>query len=125
MESVAAGRERQLAATTLMRNQEKVKQLMERFNSLMDEGKYHAAEEQAAVEAEKYSTPLNPNNPINTDTLLGKLNARRSLTIRTSRKWSRRGIKAWWTPSIKWRRPMSRLPTIRRSSIPMPNGGNK
>lgn len=51
-ENIAAARERLLAADTLMRNQQKVRQLMERFNSLMNEGRYTLAEEVAA-EAKK------------------------------------------------------------------------
>ena len=63
MENVAAARERQLATTTLMRNQEKVKQLMERFNSLMDEGKYHSRGGRSRGRSGKVLKPLNPNNP--------------------------------------------------------------
>ncbi|MCG2684963.1 MAG: hypothetical protein L6306_15270 [Planctomycetales bacterium] len=58
-ENVAAARERLLVSENLMRDQEKVRQLMERFNSLMEEGRYRYAEEVAAVEAKK----LAPNSP--------------------------------------------------------------
>ncbi len=39
-ESMAAARERQLITDNLLRDQQKLKQLMERFDSLMSEGKY-------------------------------------------------------------------------------------
>ncbi len=59
-ENVAAARERMLAAQNLIRNQEKVRQLMDRFNSLMNEGRYRLAEEAAAAEAVKVA----PGNPV-------------------------------------------------------------
>jgi len=43
----------------LLRDQEKVKQLMARFNSLMQEGRYRLAEDAAATEAQK----IMPENP--------------------------------------------------------------
>ena len=58
-ESRAAATERLLVAMNLERNQLKVKQLMERFNSLMSEGRYRDAEAVAA-DAEKKL----PNNPV-------------------------------------------------------------
>jgi len=57
LEAAAAAKERLLIAEGLTRNQEKVKQLMERFNSLMDERRWRPAE-QVAAEAQK----LMPNN---------------------------------------------------------------
>jgi von Willebrand factor type A domain len=58
--SMSAASERLLAASKLERNQLKVKELMERFNSLMSEKRYRDAEEAAASEAEK----LVPGNPV-------------------------------------------------------------
>ena len=52
-ESMASARERQLITDNLLRDQQKLKQLMERFDSLMSEGKYRVAEEEAAAEAMK------------------------------------------------------------------------
>ncbi len=50
-EAIAASKERTLVSENLQRKQQKVRQLMERFNSLMDEGRYRLAEEAAAAEA--------------------------------------------------------------------------
>ena len=62
-ESMAAARERQLITDNLLHNQQRLKQLMDRFDSLMDESRYQMfeldqtkareAEEQAADEAMK------------------------------------------------------------------------
>ena len=60
MENRAAAAERYLVAKNLERNEMKVKELMERFNSLMSEKRYRFAEESAAAEAEK----LVPGNPV-------------------------------------------------------------
>jgi len=59
-ERLAAAKERQIQAENLLRKQEKLRQLMERFNSLMDEGRYRLAEEAAAAEAQA----LDPDNPV-------------------------------------------------------------
>ena len=59
-ENVAAARERLLVQEGLLHNQEKTKQLMARFNSLMAEGKFRSAEDPVAAEAEK----LAPGNPV-------------------------------------------------------------
>ena len=58
--NMAAAKERVLISDNLIRKQEKTKQLMNRFDSLMREGRYRPAEELAAVEAQK----LQPNNPV-------------------------------------------------------------
>ncbi len=58
--NMAAAKERVLIADNLARNQEKTKQLMSRFDSLMREGRYRPAEEAAAAEAQK----LQPGNPV-------------------------------------------------------------
>jgi len=50
-ENQARFKEMALIHENLMRKQQKVRQLMERFNSLMDEGRYRLAEEAAAAEA--------------------------------------------------------------------------
>ncbi len=59
LENAAAAKERMLIAENLTRNQDKLKQLMERFNSLMQEGRYRPAEE-VATEAQK----VLPDNPV-------------------------------------------------------------
>jgi tetratricopeptide (TPR) repeat protein len=59
-ESMAAARERQLITDNLLHNQQKLKQLMDRFDSLMNEGKYLSAEEDVAAEAVK----IDPNSPV-------------------------------------------------------------
>jgi hypothetical protein len=58
-ERMSSAAERILAAQKLERKELKVKELMERFNSLMAEKRYRFAEESAAVEAEK-ELPGNP-----------------------------------------------------------------
>ncbi len=55
LESAAAAKERLLITENLTRNQEKVKQLMERFNSLMDERRWRPAEQVAAGGAQGHS----------------------------------------------------------------------
>ncbi|NMC19002.1 MAG: hypothetical protein GYA33_01170, partial [Thermogutta sp.] len=52
--------ERKLLTESLLAREEKLTQLMERFNSLMEEGDYEAAEVDAAMEAVK----LAPDNPV-------------------------------------------------------------
>ena len=68
-ETMAAARERQMVTENLVHDQQKVKQLMDRFNSLMNEGKYVMAEETAAAEALK----IMPDSPV---ALSAKINAR-------------------------------------------------
>ena len=68
LESVAAAKERMLIADNLLRSQQKVKQLMNRFDSLMQEGRYSLAEE-ASAEAEK----IVPDSPV---PIQAKLDAR-------------------------------------------------
>ncbi len=60
LETQATQREQQLLADSLLRKQEKVRQLMDRFNALMDENRYRWAEEATAMEAEK----VDPGNPV-------------------------------------------------------------
>ncbi|MGA2033931.1 MAG: hypothetical protein ABSG68_16915 [Thermoguttaceae bacterium] len=52
-ETIAIQKERELVNDSLKRQQQKLKQLMDRFDSLMMEGKFAVAEEQAAAEAER------------------------------------------------------------------------
>ncbi|MDY0170774.1 MAG: hypothetical protein RBS80_29805, partial [Thermoguttaceae bacterium] len=59
-ERIAFGKEQQILLDNLMRDQAKVKQLMDRFNSLMDEGRYRSAEEEVAYEVAQVA----PNDPI-------------------------------------------------------------
>ena len=49
-ENLAAAKERHAGNENLLRKQQKVKQLMDRFNSLMEEGRYRLAEESVAAE---------------------------------------------------------------------------
>ena len=53
LESAAAGRERMLLTENLLLNQEKMSQLLKRFDSLMDERRYRLAEDSAAGAALK------------------------------------------------------------------------
>ena len=59
-EGLAAAKERMLINENLLRKQQKLEQLMERFNSLMAEGRYRFAEEAAALEAQT----LAPESPV-------------------------------------------------------------
>ncbi len=59
-EMIAAAQERNLIAEQLLRNQQKLQQLMEKFNSLMDEGRFRYAEEAVAVEAQQVA----PGDPV-------------------------------------------------------------
>ena len=59
LENMAAGKEQALIAESLIRNQVKVKQLMKRFNSLMQEERYRPAEGTVAAEMQK-NLPDNP-----------------------------------------------------------------
>ncbi len=59
---LAAAKERQLVYENLMIREQKLNQLLERFNSLMLEGRYRLAEEVAAMEAQQ----LAPANPVTT-----------------------------------------------------------
>ena len=56
-EALAAAKDRALSNEDLLRRAEKMEQLMERFNSLMEEGRYRNAEETVAREAQE----LDPN----------------------------------------------------------------
>jgi len=56
----AQATERRLIAEGLLLKEQKLSQLMARFNSLMDEGRYELAEVEAAGEAKK----LSPDNPV-------------------------------------------------------------
>ncbi|NQU20353.1 MAG: VWA domain-containing protein, partial [Candidatus Nealsonbacteria bacterium] len=59
-EDLAAARERRLLVENLMHKEMKIDQLMERFNSLMDEGRYELAEEAVAKEV----TAEDPDNSV-------------------------------------------------------------
>ncbi len=60
LERLATEKERQLLTENLLGKQQKLHQLMERFNSLMDEGRYRMAEEGPALQAQE----LDPGNPV-------------------------------------------------------------
>ena len=59
-ETLAMAHERRLTADNLLRREQKIRQLLERFDSLMQEGQYVLAEEGAAAEARE----LDPDNPV-------------------------------------------------------------
>ncbi len=60
LRALATARERQLIAETLRHREERLRQLMERFTALMDEGNYRLAGEVAAAEA----IELAPEDPV-------------------------------------------------------------
>ena len=59
-------KERQLLTANLLGKRQKQQQLMERFNSLMDEGRYRLAEEGPAVQVQE----SDPGNPVFTSATL-------------------------------------------------------
>ena len=63
-ETKAAALDRLRIADALVRDQERMKQLVDRFESLMDEGRYAAADELGATEIPEVA----PNNPISSTT---------------------------------------------------------
>jgi tetratricopeptide (TPR) repeat protein len=69
LEIQAAAREQQLLAESLLRRQEQVRQLMERFSSLLEEKRFQEADEIVAAQARE----LDPENPV---PLLAMHNAR-------------------------------------------------
>ena len=115
-----ARREMEMTNAALQQDQNKVKQLMDRFDSLMAEGRHHLAEE-AAVEANKIVDRSLPS--------AGPMSASRRTTFvswaPTTKSWqfaspSRRAS------SMPCSRPRSRMsppPTTRRSSIRTPKSG--
>jgi tetratricopeptide (TPR) repeat protein len=62
-ERIATAREQVLRLEETSRTEQKIKQLMDRFNSLMDEQKYAEAEQFAAMEAAKLSLTLPSGSP--------------------------------------------------------------
>jgi hypothetical protein len=66
LENLAAAKERELINENLMLKQQKLKQLLERYNSLMLEGRYRLAEEAAAAQAQQ----LAPESPVPTSAAL-------------------------------------------------------
>ncbi|NLZ00078.1 MAG: hypothetical protein GXY25_06025, partial [Pirellulaceae bacterium] len=62
-ERIATAREQVLRLEETSRTQQKIKHLMDRFNSLMDEQKYAEAEQFAAMEAAKLSLTLPSGSP--------------------------------------------------------------
>jgi len=58
-ERIARDNERRLTAENLLRREQKIRQLMERFDSLMQEGQYEQAEEGATVPARELD-PITP-----------------------------------------------------------------
>ena len=76
-ENAAAAKERLLVdREPAPQTEQKVKQLMERFNSLMDEGRYRLAEEAAAAEAVKMAAQRLPRLAGNPAPLLATLDSR-------------------------------------------------
>ncbi|NQT12542.1 MAG: VWA domain-containing protein, partial [Planctomycetes bacterium] len=59
-EALAAAKDRAMMTEDLLRRDQKMEQLMERFNYLMEEGRYRIAEETVALDAQE----LDPNSPV-------------------------------------------------------------
>ncbi|MFH1922447.1 MAG: hypothetical protein ABIP48_21510, partial [Planctomycetota bacterium] len=103
-EVLAASKERAMINEELLRGQQKMEQLMERFNSLMEEGRFRMAEEQIAMEAQE----LAPNNPVpvaatHTSRMRGYYEE--ALALRVARQ---KGV-------------VDVLASVERSSIPIPD----
>ncbi|MCS7238877.1 MAG: VWA domain-containing protein [Thermoguttaceae bacterium] len=87
MEIEAAAREQRLAAEALLRRQEQVRQLLERFSSLVEEGRYQEADEIVAAQAER----LDPDNPVprlamHNARMIGNLEKEWALRVERQRK---------------------------------------
>ena len=105
-----------MIAENLARNQEKLKQLVDRFESLMDEGRYMAADELGSTEIPE----AGPNAPVSASTsmvahLVGLARPTWPSGRLAARPWSTR-----W-PRLKFRSSPSR--TTSPWSIPMPRCG--
>ena len=119
LENAAAAKERLLIAENLIRNQEKVKQLMARFNSLMHEGRYRTGGGRRRGRGAE--GPARQPRPA----------CRRSVYARMMGYYENimalreRGRRASSTRCTKSRSRTSRSPTIRRSSTRTPKSGSK
>ena len=112
----SAAEERLRITQSLDRDQEKIKQLMERFDSLMSEGRFLLAEEAAASEVQAMA----PNNPVSVAAVLDArttryVSQRTSPTPRAAKRWST----VWPKSSLR----TFRSRTISRSSTPTPAFG--
>lgn len=103
-ERLATAKERMLINEDLLRTQQKVEQLLDRFNALMDEGRYRLAEEVAAKEAQE----LQPDNPVPI----------------LATHWSR--MKGYWVEHMairvaRQKAVVDTLQTVERSHVPFPD----
>ena len=87
-QSRAAAEERLRITQSLERNQEKVKQLMDRFDSLMAEGRYLLAEEAAASEVQE----MMPDDPISVAAVLDSRTTRYVQQDKMTRAARRKGV---------------------------------
>ena len=117
LERLARRRSGSCSTENLLGKQQKLHQLMERFNSLMDEGRYRMAEEGPAQQAQE----IDPGNPVfNSATLYSRTVGyyRDVMALRVAAE------KAFIDTSTRSSGPTSRSPTIRRSFIRMPRSGS-
>ena len=103
-EGTSIARERQNIIRSMLRSQEKVKQLMARFDSLMDEGKYRFAEEVNVVEAAKLLPAADTLPPV------AAFDARTIGYYQDMMANRTEKMKAWWDT----------LYQVEKSNIPLP-----
>jgi hypothetical protein len=110
-ENLAAARERELVSENLQRKQEKLKQLMQRFDSLMDEGRFLLAEQvatQARDAAHKDILRTGPENPVALDGMLASRTKGYYDEAMTVREMRQKGV-------------IDMLATVERSHVPTPD----
>ena len=116
-QNVAEATERMLANENLLRKQQKIDSLMQRFNSLMNEGRYKLAEESVAAEVLK---ELPEDTTAVSATLVSRIVGynEESMALRVARQ------KGVVDTLAQVEGPTSPSPTSRRSSIPTPKSGS-
>ena len=118
LEKLATEKERQLLTANLLGKRQKLQQLMERFNSLMDEGRYRLAEEGPALQAQE----IDPGNPVFTSATLNSRTIGYYRDVMAIRVAAQKGVHRH--AAIPSSGTTSRSPTIRRSFIRTPRSGS-
>ncbi len=105
LEIQAAAREQQLLAESLLRRQEQVRQLMERFSSLLEEKRFQEADEIVAAQARE----LDPDNPVPL------------LAMHNAREWKGNLDKEIFFRVERQRKMLDTLFEVERSHVPFPD----
>ncbi len=115
---IASAKERMRLLNAMETKQEKIHQLMDRFNSLMSEGRYLLAEEGPGAEV----AAIEPQAPIGVAATLSGRMTRYVQQIQHYRTLSQR---ARWTCWLRSKLPGSRFRTTKASSIRIKNSGRR